>query len=61
MTDKATVRREALYLRFLDKSRNYQQYFKSKKMAVKVAGERKQQTVEIKPGGWAAVNLTVLR
>lgn len=28
---------------------------------VAVSGERKQQTVELKPGGWAAVNLTVLR
>jgi hypothetical protein len=28
---------------------------------VSVSGERKQQTVELKPGGWAAVNLTVLR
>jgi uncharacterized protein len=26
-----------------------------------VSGEHKQQTVELKPGGWAAVNLTVLR
>jgi len=28
---------------------------------VAVSGERKQQTVELEPGGWAAVNLTVLR
>ncbi|HET8933547.1 MAG TPA: hypothetical protein VFN67_08915, partial [Polyangiales bacterium] len=28
---------------------------------VSVSGERKQQTVELKPGGWAVVNLTVLR
>jgi uncharacterized protein len=28
---------------------------------VSVSGERKQQTVDVKPGGWAAVNLTVLR
>lgn len=26
-----------------------------------VAGERKRQTIEVKPGGWAVVNLTVLR
>lgn len=28
---------------------------------VAVSGERKQQTIDLKPGGWAAVNLTVLR
>jgi len=28
---------------------------------VGVSGERKQQTIELKPGGWAVVNLTVLR
>jgi uncharacterized protein len=28
---------------------------------ISVSGERKQQTLDLKPGGWAAVNLTVLR